>query len=485
MKQSSTAVAIIGTGFSGIAAAIALGKVGMANFVLLEKSPDIGGTWRDNQYPGACCDVPSHLYSFSFELNPEWSRRFSPAAEIHAYQHRVIERYGLREKIKSGFEVASAEWSGDGWILRSTAGETVLARHVISAIGALHVPNKPDFPGLDRFAGKVMHSAEWDHDFDWAEKNVVVVGSAASAIQIIPQLAQRAARVSVMQRSANYFIPRKDRAHTGFEKSLYRRLPWIQKLVRWRQYLFNDFLFHANFMTRGSPAKWYVHRMVEKHLVRNVADPDLRARLTPDYTIGCKRVLLSDDFLPAVQRNNVELVTDGISQFTENALVTDSGREIGADLVVLATGFQTTRLFGDMKITGPGGLTMEQAWKDEIRAHRSVAVQGFPNFFLMYGPNSNLGHSSIIIMIEAQATYLARLLNNAAQMNARTVLPKPDAEAAWNEAIQAALKKTVWASGCRSWYKDSKGHIFSLWPHSTTRFIREMRKAPLDEYEFS
>lgn len=485
MNRLQTTVAIIGTGFSGIAAAIALARAGIDDFILLEKCDDIGGTWRDNQYPGACCDVPSHLYSFSFELNPDWSRRFSPAAEIHAYQHRVIEKHGLRDRIKAGFEVATARWSQDGWVLGSTRDEVLHARYVISAIGALHIPNKPDFAGLGEFSGKVMHSAEWDHGYDWAGKDIVVVGSAASAIQIVPKLAQTAARVSVMQRSPNYFIPRKDRGHSRFARALYRKQPWLQKLVRWRQYLFNDFLFHANFMTRGSPAKWYVHRMVRKHMRRSVSDPQLRSKLTPDYALGCKRILLSDDFLPAVQQANVELVTEPINHFYQDGLVTDSGREVRAELVVLATGFKTTRLFGDMQITGPGGMTMEQAWETEIRAHRSVAVCGFPNFFMMYGPNSNLGHSSIIIMIETQATYLARLLGEAEKIGAHVVNAKPAAEAAWNEKIQAALRQTVWATECRSWYKDSRGHIFSLWPHSTTRFIREMRKAPLDEYEFS
>jgi cation diffusion facilitator CzcD-associated flavoprotein CzcO len=329
-----------------------------------------------------------------------------------------------------------------------------------------------------------MHSAEWDPAYDWSGRDVIVVGSAASAIQIVPQLAQSATRVTVMQRSANYFIPRKDRAVSAFERWLFRNVPGVQRLFRWRQYLFNDFLFHANFVTRGSPAKWYVHRLVRKHLRRSVADPVLREQLTPDYEIGCKRVLLSDDFLPAVQRDNVELVTEGIGRFTETGLVTAQGREIAADLVVLATGFRTTKLFGDMDVTGPDGLTMDRAWAGGIRAHRSVAVKDFPNLFMMYGPNSNLGHSSIIIMIEAQANCLARLLRHARDRGATSVTVRPEAEERWNSAIQQALQKTVWATGCKSWYKDERGHIFSLWPHSTTRFMREMRKAPLDEFRF-
>lgn len=477
-------VAIIGTGFSGIGAAIALDRAGISDYVLLEKSEDIGGTWRDNQYPGACCDVPSQLYSFSFELNPDWSHRFSPAEEIHAYQQRVTDKYDLRRRIRGGFEVDSATFADGGWVLKSRKDEQVRARYLISAIGALHIPYKPSLPGLEKFRGKVMHSAEWDKSYDFAGKNIVVVGSAASAIQIVPQVARTARQVTVLQRTANYFIPRKDRTHKNFEKALFRRLPFIQRLYRWRQYCFNDFLFHPNFLNRPSRAKKYVHHMVHKHLRTQMQDPALIEKLRPDYEIGCKRLLLSDDFLPALQRDNVSLDTEGIGHFTENALVTKAGKEIEADLVVLATGFQSTRLFGDMKITGPNGLTMEQAWATEIRAHRSVAVKGFPNFFMMYGPNSNLGHSSIIIMIEAQAGYIARILRTAGRAGKPVVEVKPEAEAAYNESIQKALEETVWSSNCKSWYKDEEGRIFSLWPYSTTRFIREMRKAPMDDYRF-
>jgi len=477
-------VAIIGTGFAGMGIAVALKRAGISDFILLEKSEEIGGTWRDNQYPGACCDVPSHLYSFSFELNPRWSHRFSPAREIHAYQQHVMDKYRLTQRTHNRFEVDSASYSDGGWSLVSTRGERVRVRYLISAIGALHIPNKPAFAGLERFEGKLMHSAEWDKSYDLSNKKVIIIGSAASAIQIIPQLAKVASHVSVMQRTASYFIPRKDRSISKIEKLLFRSLPFVQRLFRWRQYCFNDFLFHANFKNKPSLPKKYVHHMVNKHLRRQVSDPDLIDKLTPAYEIGCKRLLLSDDILPALQRPNVMLVTDGIDHFTERGLVTESGTEIDADLVVLATGFQSTKLFGDMTINGPGDLTMEQAWANEIRAHRSVAVCGFPNFFMMYGPNSNLGHSSIIIMIEAQARYIARLLQHATRSGKPTISVRPEAEAAFNEKIQKALQNTVWNTGCNSWYKDKNGHIFSLWPHSTTRFIREMRKAPLDEYRF-
>lgn len=476
--------AIIGTGFSGIGAAIALDCTGFSNFVLLEKSEAIGGTWRDNQYPGACCDVPSHLYSFSFELNPDWSHRFSPAPEIYAYLKKVIEKYQLKGRIHCGFEIESAEYSAGGWMLTSSHGDRLRVRYLINATGALHIPNKPDFPGLDRFEGKVMHSAEWDRDYDLNGKNIIVVGSAASAIQIIPPLAKVASHLSVIQRTANYFIPRKDRRITGLEKNLFRKMPFIQKLFRWRQYCFNDFLFHPNFLNRPSLFKWYVHHMVHKHLRQHVSNPVLAEKLTPDYEIGCKRLLLSDDFLPALQRDNVTLVTEGIDHFTERSLLTTEGTKIDVDLVVLATGFQSTRLFGNMKITGRNGLTMEQAWAKEIRAHRTVAVKHFPNLFMMYGPNSNLGHSSIIIMIEAQARYIAQLLRKARQSARPNISVHPDAEVAYNQAIQKGLKKTVWNTGCNSWYKNEQGHIFSLWPFSTTRFRREMRHIRFGEYHF-
>ena len=477
-------VAIIGTGFSGMGAAIALDRAGTSDFVLLEKSNDIGGTWRDNQYPGARCDIPSQLYSFSFELNPDWSQRFSPASEIHRYQQQVMDKYGLTGRSRCGFEVGIARYADGGWTLTSTKGDQVRVRYIISAIGALHIPYKPAFPGLERFEGKLMHSAQWDKSYALENRNIIVVGSAASAIQIVPQIAKVAHHVSVIQRTANYFLPRKDRAISQFERTWFRKLPFIQRLVRWWQYCVNDFVYHANFTGRLNPGKILVGHMVRSHLKRQVQDPALADKLSPDYQVGCKRLLLSDDFLPALQRDNVTLVTEGIDRFTKSGLVTRDGTEIDADLVVLATGFQTKKLFGDMLIIGPGGQTLEQTWAKEIRAHRSVAIKGFPNYFMMYGPNSNLGHSSIIIMFEVQARYIARLLTHALESGKPTITVRPEAEIAYNQTIQKALKKTVWNTGCESWYKDEHGHIFSLWPHTTTRFIRDMRRAALNEYSF-
>jgi cation diffusion facilitator CzcD-associated flavoprotein CzcO len=477
-------VAIIGTGFSGMGAAIALDRAGFSDFILLEKDSEPGGTWRDNRYPGACCDVPSQLYSYSFELNPGWTRRFSPAREIWGYELHVLEKYGLRPRTRCNFEVSEASWDNAGWTVTSRAGERLRVRYLISAIGALHIPHKPALPGLETFGGKVMHSAEWDHDYDCRDKDIIVVGSAASAVQIIPAIAKTAHRVTVMQRTPNWFFPRKDRKISGFEHWLFRTFPFIQRLARWRQYCFNDFLVYPNFLTKPSVPKRYVQWLARRHLQRGVADPELLATLTPDYEIGCKRILLTDDYLPAVQRDNVDLLTEGIGHFSEKGLVTADGRTVPADCVILATGFEVQKLFGDMTVRGPGGLTLDDAWSDEIRSHRSVAVCGFPNFFMMFGPNSGLGHSSIIIMIEAQAKYLARLIGHAQEVGRPVISARPEAEAAWNEAIQRDLKNTVWATGCKSWYKDERGHIFSLWPHSTTRFIREMARAPLDEYDF-
>ena len=477
-------VAIIGTGFAGMAAAIALDRVAISNFVLLEKSDEIGGTWRDNQYPGACCDVPSQLYSYSFELNPNWSKRFSPAQEIHAYQQHVMDKYKIRERVRHGFEVAKMTYTDGGWTLESTTGLQVKARYVISAIGGLHIPHKPAIRGMESFAGKVMHSAEWDKSYDPAGKNIIVVGSAASAVQIIPHLAKVARHISVLQRTPNYFVPRGDRTVSAFSKMLFRRLPFTQRLVRWRQYCFNDFVFHPNFVEKPSFAKRYAHFMVRKHMRRQVADPLLLKKLTPDYQIGCKRLLLSDDYLPAMQRDNVTLVTDSIDHFSVQGLVTADGTSIAADLVVLATGFQTTRPLGNMIVTGPDGRTLEQAWAKTIHAHRSIAVSGFPNLFISYGPNSGLGHSSVIIMIEAQTKLIARLLQHARKTEKPEITVQASVEASYNKEIQKALKNTVWNTGCKSWYMDENGYNFTLWPYTTTRFIREMRTASLQEFNF-
>jgi cation diffusion facilitator CzcD-associated flavoprotein CzcO len=477
-------VAIIGAGFSGMGAAIALDRAGLSDFVILEAVGEIGGTWRDNQYPGACCDVPSHLYSFSYELNPNWSHRFSPAPEIHAYQRYVRDQYGLADRIRYHFDAVSADYSTGGWIVRSSGGERIRVRYLVTAVGALRIPHKPSFPGVENFTGKIMHSAEWDHEYDPQGKKIVIIGSAASAVQIIPQLARVAKRLTVMQRTANYLIARRDRKISGIEKRIFRRAPFVQKLFRWRQYLINDFLFHANFTDKASLRKSLVRWLVHRHMKRQVREPALLDKLMPDYEIGCKRLLLSDDYLPALQRENVDLVTEGIQRFTENSLLTYSGTEIEADLVVLATGFETVRSFGELKITRPDGVSLEEAWEEEIRAHRSVVVKGFSNFFMMFGPNSGLGHSSIIIMIEAQARYIADLLRKAREIGQANIVVCPDAEMAYNRDLQMALENTVWNSGCDSWYKDGKGRIFTLWPHTTSRFIREMRRVRMEEYRF-
>ena len=380
-----------------------------------------------------------------------------------------MDKYHLRARVRHGFEVDTATFSDGGWTLVSTRNERLRVRYLVSAVGALHIPHKPAFKGLDRFKGKLMHSAEWDRNYDYSGKKIIVVGSAASAIQIIPQLAKSAGHVSVIQRTANYFAPRKDRKISQLEKTIFRRIPLLQRMVRWQLYCLGDFLFRSNFLLRPSLRKKYVHSMVRRHLHRQVKDPGLIRQLTPDYEIGCKRLLFSDDILPALQQANVDLLSDGIRHFTRKGLVTDSGLELEAD----------------MTIKGPAGLTIDQAWAKEIRAHRSVAVRGFPNLFMMYGPNSNLGHSSIIIMLEEQARYISRLLKHAVTTGSALIMVRPEAEATYNQDIQNALKSTVWSNACESWYKDENGFIFSLWPHSTTRFIREMRKAPLEEFDFT
>lgn len=477
-------VAIVGAGFSGMGAAIALDRAGLTDWLMLEAAGEIGGTWRDNRYLGACCDVPSHLYSFSFDLNPDWSHRFSPASEIHAYQQRVRDKYRLGDRIRYRFEAVSADYSAGGWVVRSSEGEELRVRYLVTAVGALRIPHKPEFAGLDRFRGKVMHSAEWDHDFDPRGKRVIVIGSAASAVQIIPQLTRVVERLTVMQRTANYLIARRDRKISGFEQRMFRTLPLVQRVFRWRQYVVNDFLFHANFTGKASLRKSLVRWLVRRHMKHQVRDPVLLGKLTPGYEIGCKRLLLSDDYLPAIQRDNVELVTEGVDHFGEHSLVTGSGREIEADLVVLATGFETVKFFGNLEINGPNGVSLKQAWEEEIRAHRSVVVKEFPNFFMMFGPNSGLGHSSIIVMLEAQARYIAQLLCEARDSGKSTILVRPEAEASYNQELQKALQTTVWNSGCNSWYLDDKGRNFALWPHTTTRFISEMRHVRLGEYRF-
>ena len=472
-------VAIIGAGMSGLCMGIALRQAGMEDFVIYEKAANIGGTWRDNTYPGVACDVPSHLYSYSFAPNPNWSHVYAPGGEIQDYFERCATRYGLWPHIRLGREIDEARFDETTarWHLTTGAGQRDTANVVISAVGALHIPNMPEIDGLDSFAGQMIHSARWRGDMDLAGKRVAVIGSAASAVQIVPSIAGKVAHLDLFQRTPNWIIPRLDRAYPASWKRAFRAFPVTARLHRMQLYWMLESRWRV--FLRAGPRNNRERRLALRHMETQVPDPALRAKLTPDYPPGCKRMLVSDDFYPALSRGNVDLVTEPIARAVPEGIVTADGTPHPADVIILATGFRTTDI-PRTEVTGRGGLTLRAAWKDGLAAHRTVAVPGFPNFFTLLGPNSGLGHNSIIFMVEAQVRYIMQCLWKLVEK--RSMEPRPDAAARFDAAIQRGLRHTIWQAGCKSWYQDANGKITTLWPHSTIRYWWDMRKVRFGEY---
>jgi cation diffusion facilitator CzcD-associated flavoprotein CzcO len=464
--------AILGSGFSGLAVAIQLKRAGIEDFVILERGDALGGTWRDNDYPGCACDVPSHLYSYSFAPKPDWSRAFAPHHEIRAYLERVADELGVRRHIELCQHVTEASWDEERacWHLRTEAGETLTATVVVSAVGALSNPAYPQIPGLERFRGKQMHSAEWDHGYDFTGKRVGVIGTGASAIQIVPQLQQTAGRLVVFQRTPPWVLHKGDRAFSSVEKTAFAAIPGLRWL--YRQSIF--WALEARVVAFEHPALMKLaERLGKRHIARGIADPELRARVTPTHTPGCKRVLLSNDYYPALARANVEVCTDAISEVTDDAIVLADGRRIDVDALVFGTGFRVHDYLGGMKVHGRGGRALQDTWRDGAEAYLGTTVAGFPNLFLMTGPNTGLGHNSMIVMIEGQATFAAKAIEEA----------RADVQARYVEWLRGRSAKTVWKSGCMSWYLDRAGRNTTVWPGLASAY--RARVSRLREQDFT
>lgn len=475
---------IIGTGFAGIGMAIALKKAGLGNVLILEKQNDVGGVWRDNTYPGAACDVPSHLYSFSFEPNPNWSRVFAPQAEIHQYLKHCARKYGLLPSIRFGCEVAQADYHENLalWTVTLSNGQVLQARYVITATGQLSRPVYPKLEGMDSFRGHVCHSAHWDHSYDMTGKRVAVIGTGASAIQFVPAIAGQVSQLSVFQRSAAYILPRPDGPYAGWRKAMFRMVPWTMALHRARIYA--QYESRAIAFTRIKAAMDLAVGWPFKALLRRqVQDPTLRAQLTPDYPIGCKRILLSNEYLATMAKSNVNLVTQGIRRITADGIETVDGQHHPADAIVYGTGFAATEFLAPMTITGRDGLELNEAWRKGAQAYLGMTVPGFPNFFMLYGPNTNLGHSSIIYMLESQIAHVLRCMQAAHQAGASTVEVDAQCYASFNGMVQERLRATVW-QGCKSWYVDANGHNSTNWPGFTFGYRWLTRYSSLNAYAF-
>ena len=473
--------AVIGAGMSGILTAIKLRQAGLDDVTVYEKADRLGGTWRDNTYPGLSCDVPSHLYRYSFEANPEWSHLFSPGAEIQAYLEQVAQHYGVERFIRFNQEIAKARYLGGKWRLETKAGATDSVDFVIAASGVLRDPRDPDIEGLEDFGGACFHTARWDHRVAWKGRRVGIIGSGSSAIQIVPAIVDEVAKVSLFQRTAQWILPLANPAYTDQEKADFRRSPELMEELyetisrRWATTFARAVVGDQDQMARLEEA-------CQANLDDNVHDAELKRRLTPDYKVACKRLIMSDAFYPALQKPSAELVTSAIERVEAAGVRTRDGRLHELDVLVLGTGFHAHRFMRPMEIVGQDGVTLDQAWSEANEAYRSVAVPGFPNFFMLVGPNSPIGNFSLIQISEMQLGYIMRLIDLVRDGRCRAVAPKREATRRFNDAIKAAMKDTVWVTGCRSWYLDKNGNP-AMWPWTFERFQGEMRSPDLNDFE--
>lgn len=475
---------VVGAGFGGLTAAYRLLQQGL-DVVVLDRGADVGGTWRDNTYPGAACDVPSHLYSFSFAPNPDWSRAFSPQPEIQEYLRRCADTLGIRPHLRLAHQVQAMRWDDRGfWVIETDHG-VLTATFVVSARGPLSEPRAPDIPGLDRFEGTLFHSARWDHAHRLAGERVAVIGTGASAVQFVPEIQPEVARLTVFQRTPPWVLPRRDRAVTRLERAAFRRVPALQRAVRAAIYWSRE-LYALGFV--GSPGRRRVAmslptRLARRHLARQVPDPALRAALTPDYQIGCKRILLSDDYYPALTRPNVELVTEGITEILPLAVVTADGRTRTVDTIILGTGFDVLGGETPERVWGRDGVTLADAWRQGVGAHKATMVAGFPNLFLIVGPNAGLGHTSIVFVIESQVAYILACVRELQRRSLSAVEPTQAAQREWQEKIEARSRDTVWTSGgCASYYLDRDGRNIGVWPGFSWQLRQELRRFHLEEH---
>jgi len=481
---TSDNVLIVGAGFAGLGMAIALRKAGMESFLVIEKGDDVGGTWRDNRYPGCACDIPSHLYSFSFDLNPEWSRMYAPQPEIWEYLRRCAKRYGVLGRVRFRTAMQEARWDEDQrlWEVTTRDGERIRARVLISGMGALHVPRWPDLPGHERFRGPAFHSAAWDSGAGLEGRHVAVIGTGASAIQLVPQIAPMAGRLYLYQRTPAWILPRLDFPIADRWKRRFARVPGLMRLFR--AWLFWSLEIRVAGFLGNRWMQVQGEKMARRFLEREVADSQLRAALTPNYAFGCKRVLISSDFYQAVQRSNVELVTEPIVEVRERSVVTAGGAERPADVLIYATGFRATELLHGVHLAGRGGIDFHQAWRASRTAFLGITTSGFPNFFMLLGPNTGLGHNSVLLMIEAQIRYVVSCLKRIERRGYCAMELRPESQRRFGDFLRRRLAGTVWQSGgCRSWYQDAEtGENPTIWPGSVVAYRRRTRRVEAGDY---
>jgi cation diffusion facilitator CzcD-associated flavoprotein CzcO len=476
-------VVVIGAGFSGIGVSVALAKAGVEH-VVLERQHDVGGTWLANTYPGCRCDVPSHLYSFSFAPNPNWSNSYSSQDEIWRYLRGVAERYGVIDRIRFDCPVQRADWDDTSkrWLIKTPQGD-LTADVLVAANGPLSEPAEPTFAGRDSFRGRVLHSARWDHRCDLTGKRVAVIGTGASAVQIVPEAQRQAAHLTVFQRTAAWILPHRGRPISNRERRLYRTLPWTQRMVRRYHYWFNELLLLPPLAKRPARTRG-IRKLALGHLRSQVPDPELRRRLTPDFLPGCKRLTPSNDYLPAIAAPSTTLVTEPIDGFSPEGIRTRDGTVHEVDVVILATGFKVTDPGLGVLVRGRDGRTMRETWSaGGMRSYNGTTTCNFPNFFLMAGPNTGIGHTSLLVMIEAQIAYIVQGIREMEKRDIASLEVRPDVEATWDEWIQRKLSRSVWnTGGCVSWYLDDRGRNPTIWPDFTFAFAKRMRRFDIESY---
>jgi len=479
-------VVIIGAGFAGLGAAIQLRKQGIRDILILERAGDVGGTWRDNVYPGCACDVPSHLYSFSFELNPDWSHHYAGQQEIHDYLTRVRRKHGLDACIRFGADCTRSEFdekTGE-WTVHAADGRRFVGRFLVAGMGPLRVPRIPDLPGRDRFHGPAMHSAEWEPTIDLTGKRVGVVGAGASAIQVVPEIADQAGHVHVFQRTPPWVAPRFDPAYPDWLHGAFRAVPPLMWLLRALIYLRQE----AYFFTAFKGPRWLrdaVRKMFTDHIVREMGCYDAALPVLPTYTPGCKRILSSSDWYPTLLRHDVSLHPHAVAEVTDTGVVLANGKSVDLDVLIWCTGFVVDEPLGAAEVYGSGGRSLRAFWDGRPKAHLGITVPGFPNLFLLLGPNTGLGHNSVVIMIEAQIRYIRRAIGHTLARGPRTwMAPKAAALEAFVDEIDRAHDGLVWLSGCTSWYLNAAGDNFSIWPASTMAYILRTLRFDAENHEF-
>jgi cation diffusion facilitator CzcD-associated flavoprotein CzcO len=484
MSANRPSIAVVGAGFAGVGAVVMLKQAGYDDVTVFERGERVGGVWHHNTYPGAACDVPSHLYEFSFAPNPRWSRRYAPQAEIQAYLEDVARRNGVLDRIRTGTEVQGADWDEERakWVLRTSAGEHE-ADVLLTACGQLSVPSVPPLEGLDDFAGPAFHTARWRHDADLAGKRVAVIGTGCSAIQVVPAIQPKVQSIAIYQRSPGWTIPKMDFAYSARTQRLFERFPVLQRMDRAAVF---------GFMELGAAAmtnrRWLLapfRAMARANINKAIKDPQLRAKVTPTDEVGCKRIMLTDEWYPTLTKPNVELVTDRIAAVTPGGVRTADGTERPADVLILATGFRTHGFVAPMEITGAGGRTLAQEWAGVPRAYLGMSVTGFPNMFLLYGPNTNGGTGSVIYTIEAAVNHVIAALRELERARARKIRLNAARAEAYDRELRAALAGTVWHTGCTSWYVDADGNDPNQWPWLWSTYRKRTERIEPGAYELS